>query len=324
MLKRNVLCGLLGSILAIGLPFTGARAESNWPDKPIKLIVPYSPGGPVDTFGRTIGPGLSKELGQTVIIENKAGAGGSIGLNAAMKADPDGYTIGFGVPGAITVLPHLQKLPYDVKDINYVSLVVRVPQVIAIGPQVKANSLKDFIELAKQNPGKLNYASAGKATTTHLGAELLQQTTGISLVHVPYKGAAPAITALLGGQVQMFCADLPAVLPYVSRGVKIVAVNGASRVDALPNVPTTTELGFPQVQVEGFYGIVAATGTPAAITQKLHDALVKVINDPQVSKQLKAQGAIPMTTTPQEYRHLMEQESVKWESVLTKGHITLD
>lgn len=324
MLKRKVLAALLGSLLATGLPLTAAHAQASWPSKTIKLIVPYSPGGPVDQIGRALAPALGKELGQTVIVDNKAGASGTIGLNATITADPDGYTIGFGVPGAITVLPQLQKLPYDVKNINYVSLVAAVPQVIAVGPEVKATTLPELIELAKKNPGKLNFASAGKATTPHLGCELLQQEAGISMVHVPYKGAAPAVTGLLGGEVQVFCADLSALLPFLSRGVKIVAVNSPKRVDALPNVPTTAELGLPNVRVESYYGIVAPTGTPAAIVQKLQAALAKVLKDPQVRKQLAAQGAIPTSSTPQEYRDLMNQESARWGVVIKKGQITLE
>jgi tripartite-type tricarboxylate transporter receptor subunit TctC len=323
MLKRTFLAALVGAAVAAG-PLTAANAQGNWPSKPIKLIVPFSPGGPVDQIARVIAPGLGKELGQTVIVDSKPGAGGSLGLDAAVKSDPDGYTFGFGVPGAITVLPHLQKLPYQVKDINYVSLVARVPQVVAVGPEVKAKTLQELIALAKQNPGKLNFASAGNATTPHLGSELLQQETGIKMVHVPYKGAAPAITALIGGEVQVFCGDLPAILPFQAKGVKILAVNGASRVEALPNVPTTAELGLPNVRVESNYGIVAPTGTPAAITQKVHDALVKVMNSPEVRKALASQGAIPVTSTPQEYRQIMDQESVKWAALVKKAHITLE
>jgi tripartite-type tricarboxylate transporter receptor subunit TctC len=259
-----------------------------------------------------------------VFVESKAGAGGSIGLDAAIKADPDGYTFGFGVPGAITVLPHLQKLPYQVKDINYVTLVARVPQVIAVGPAVKVQTLKELIALAKKQPGTLNFASAGNVTTPHLGSELLMQEAGIKMVHVPYKGAAPAVTALLGGEVQVFAADLPAILPFLSKGVKILAVSGPNRVEQLPDVPTTAELGLPNVRVESNYGIIAPAATPPAITQKLQAALVKVMNLPEVRKQLTTMGAIPTTTTPQEYRQLMDQESVKWAAVVKKGNITLD
>jgi tripartite-type tricarboxylate transporter receptor subunit TctC len=323
MLKRTLLASLLGSALAAALPLSNAQAQA-WPSKPIKLIVPYSPGGPVDQIARAIAPRLGAELGQTVFVESKAGAGGSIGLDAAIKADPDGYTFGFGVPGAITVLPHLQKLPYQVKDINYVTLVARVPQVIAVGPAVKVQTLKELIALAKKQPGTLNFASAGNVTTPHLGSELLMQEAGIKMVHVPYKGAAPAVTALLGGEVQVFAADLPAILPFLSKGVKILAVSGPNRVEQLPDVPTTAELGLPNVRVESNYGIIAPAATPPAITQKLQAALVKVMNLPEVRKQLTTMGAIPTTTTPQEYRQLMDQESVKWAAVVKKGNITLD
>ena len=323
MFKRTFLAVALGAAFAIA-PLGAAHAQANWPSKPIKLIVPFSPGGPVDQIARVIAPGLGKELGQTVIVDNKVGAGGSIGLDAAIKAEPDGHTFGFGVPGAITVLPHLQKLPYQVKDINYVSLVARVPQVVAVGPAVPVKSLPELIALAKQSPGKLNFASAGNATTPHLGAELLQQEAGIKMVHVPYKGAAPAMTALIGGEIQVFTGDLPAILPFVSKGVKILAVSGASRVEALPNVPTTAELGLPSVRVESNYGIVAPTGTPSAITQKVHEAVGKVLAYPEVRKQLAAQGAIAVTSTPQEYRQLMDQESAKWGALVKKANITLE
>lgn len=324
MLKRTLLASLLGTALGLALPLSSAQAQAAWPTKPIKLIVPYAAGGPVDQIARAIAPRLGQELGQTVFIESKAGAGGSIGLDAAIKADPDGYTFGFGVPGAITVLPHLQKLPYQVKDINYVTLLARVPQVIAVGPAVKAQTLKELIALAKQQPGTLNFASAGNATTPQLGSELLMQEAGIKMVHVPYKGAAPAVTALLGGEVQVFAADLPAILPFLSKGVKVLAVSGPSRVEQLPDVPTTAELGLPNVHVESNYGIIAPTATPPAITQKLHAALVKVMAMPEVRKQLAAMGAIPTTNTPLEYRQLMEQESAKWAAVVKKGNITLE
>lgn len=324
MPSRHSFTALLAAAATAAATTGVAQAQPAWPSKPITLIVPYAPGGPVDQIARTLVPGLGKELGQTVIIDNKAGAGGSLGLNAAIKAEPDGYTFGFGVPGAITVLPHLQKLPYRVQDINYVSLVARVPQVVAVAPNVEANTLPELIAYAKQNPGKLNFGSAGNATTPHLGSELLKQEAKLDMIHVPYKGAAPAITALIGGEVQLFCGDLSAVLPFLSKGIRILAVNGASRIETLPDVPTTAELGLPGVRVESNYGIVAPTGTPPAITQKLHDALAKVMTSPEVRKQLATQGAATLTSTPQEYRQLMDQESAKWAAVVKAGHITLE
>lgn len=322
MKKRHLLTISLAALA--GLVTVPVHAQTAWPAKPVRLIVPYPPGGPVDQLARAIAPKLGEQLGQAIIIDNKAGAGGSIGLDATIKAEPDGYTFGFGVPGAIAVLPHLQKLPYVAESINYVSLVARVPQVIAVSPQTKANTLAELIALAKKEPGSINYASAGNATTPHLGAELLSQEAGIRMVHIGYKGAAPAITALLGGEVQVLAADLSALLPFLSRGVKVLAVSGPRRIEALPNVPTTAELGLPAVYVESNYGIIAPTATPAAITQKMREALVAVLNMPAVKAQIAAQGAVATSTTPEEYRKLMQQESVKWAAVVKKGRITLE
>ncbi|HEU0203857.1 MAG TPA: tripartite tricarboxylate transporter substrate binding protein, partial [Burkholderiaceae bacterium] len=298
MSKRTFLAACVAATATFAAALAPAHAQSNWPQKPIRLIVPYPAGGPVDSLGRAIAPALGKELGQSIIIDNKAGASGTIGMASTMKAEPDGYTFGFGVPGAITVLPHLQKLPYSVDEIQYVSLVARVPQVIVASPKASIASLQDLIANAKQQPGKLNYGSAGNATTPHLGAELFAQEAGVKLTHVPYKGAAPVLTALLGGEIEVAALDLSAVLPFVSQGVKILAVSGPSRMPALPNVATTTELGLPKVQSESSYGIIAATGTPPAIVQKFRDALVKVLNSKDVKDKIAAQGAIAESSTP--------------------------
>lgn len=322
--KRSLLKAGLGSLLSTPSLAAWAQSSSPWPTKTVKLIVPFAPGGPVDQAARIIVPVFSKHLGQTVVVENRAGGGGSIGLAAAMRGEPDGHTIGFGVPGAITILPHVQKLPYDTADINYVSLVIRTPQVLGVGPSVKVDSFKELIALAKQSPGKLAYGSAGNATTPHLGAVLVENETGVKLLHVPYKGAAPALLALLSGEVQIFCGDLPALQPFVSKGVRILAVNGPNRIDAMPGVPTTKELGFPGIHVESNYGIIAPTDMPAAQTQRLHAAVLAAVNDPETRKQLVAAGAIPISNTPREYRQLMEQESAKWAAVVKKNSITLE
>lgn len=318
MLKRNLLMIGLTALAALTV-----SAQPAWPSKPIRLIVPYPPGGPVDQLARAIAPKLGETLGQNIIIDNKAGASGTIGMDAAIKAEPDGYTFGFGVPGGITVLPHLQKLPYVVDNINYVSLVARVPQVITVGPQVPVKTLQELIALAKQQPGKINYGSAGNATTPHLGAELFAQEAGIKMTHIPYKGAAPAVTALLAGDIQVLAADLPAVLQFTTRGIKILAVSGPRRSEALPNVPTTTELGLPAVYSESNYGIIGATALPAAIQQKMRDALVTVLNTPSVKNQIATLGAVAISTTADEYRKIMQQESIKWAEVIKKGQITL-
>ena len=324
MLKRHFIAVCVAATATLVAGVSPARAQSDWPQKPIRLIVPYPAGGPVDSLARAIGPALGEALGQPIVIENKAGASGTIGMASAMKAEPDGYTFGFGVPGAITVLPHLQKLPYSVDDIQYVSLVARVPQVIASSPKAKIGTLQELISMAKQQPGKINYGSAGNATTPHLGAELLAQEAGIKMTHIPYKGAAPVLNGLLTGEIDIAALDLSAVLPFVSQGVKILAVSAPNRVSALPNVQTTTELGLPKVQSESNYGIIAATGTPPAIVQKFRDALVKVLNSKEVSDRIAAQGAIAASSTPEEYKKLMQADSTKWGTVLKKGNITLD
>lgn len=321
MHKRSLLV-LAAAMLAGAL--APVQAQTTWPTRPIKLIVPYPPGGPVDQLARAIAPRLGELLGQNVVVDNKAGASGVIGMDATIKADPDGYTFGFGVPGGITVLPHLQKMPYEVKDINYVSLVGRVPQVITVGPKVQATTLQELVALAKKQPGSLNYASAGNATTPHLGAELFAQEAGIKMTHVPYKGAAPAVTALLGGEIEVLAADLSAVKQYTSRGIKILAVSAPKRAEALPDVPTTAELGLPGVVSESGYGIIAPTGTPAAITTKMHEALVATLKTPDVVARIAATGAEAAPTTPQEYRQMMEAESRKWGALVKKANITLN
>lgn len=321
MNKRSLL--VLASALLAGLA-APAQAQTDWPQRPIRLVVPYPPGGPVDQIARAFQQRLGEVLGQTIVIDNRSGASGIIGMDTAIKAAPDGYTFGFGVPGGITVLPHLQKMPYDVNDINYVSLVTRVPQVITVGPKVPVNSLKELIALARKEPGKLNYGSAGTATTPHLGAALFAQEAGITMTHVAYKGAAPAVTALLAGEVQVLAADLPAVRAFTARGVKILAVSSTRRSELLPDVPCTAELGLPAVVSESNYGIIAPKGLPPAIFEKMHQALVTTLNTPEVKNRIAALGAVAITTTPEEYRKLMQSESTRWGALVKKAGIRLD
>lgn len=324
MIQRRLLsAGLLAAAGLSALP-APVLAQAHWPNRPVRLIVPYPAGGPVDQLARIIAPRLGEKLGQPIVIDNRTGASGTIGIDATVKADPDGYTFGFGAPGGITVLPHLRKLPYAVEGIHYVSLVARVPQVIAVNQKLNVNTLAELIALAKKEPGKIAYGSAGNATTPHLGAELLAQEANVKMLHVAYKGAAPAVTALLAGEVQLMTADLSALLPYQSRGIRIIAVSGPQRVDVLPGVPTTTELGLPAVHVESNYGLIEPAHVAPATSKKLREALVAVLELPAVKAQIAAQGALAMSSTPEEYRQLMQQESQKWAGVLKKGNITLE
>jgi tripartite-type tricarboxylate transporter receptor subunit TctC len=318
-------CALLAAALTLGaLPAVAAQAAAAWPNQPIRLIVPYPPGGSVDNLARLLAPTLGQKLGQTIVVENKAGASGTIGVDATVRAAPDGSTFGFGVPGAISGLPHIMKVPYDVAKIQYVSLVARIPVVFVVNPAMPETTLPAFIATAKKNPGKYNYGSAGNLTTPHLAGELLKQQTGIDIMHVPYKGAAPAVSALLSREVQMFPGDASGVLGLIKAGkLRALAVGSGERFVGLPDVPTTKELGLPNVQVESNYGVIAPTGTPIDIVNRMAEAIAQSLQDPALRGKIIDQGAVPQATTPDAYRKLMESESKKWGEVIRRGNLGL-
>jgi tripartite-type tricarboxylate transporter receptor subunit TctC len=304
---------------------TSVALAQAWPNKPIQVIVPFPAGGPVDILARVLAPKISTKIGQPVIIENRGGGGGTIGIQAAISGQPDGYTFGFGTHGALAAMPHVMKVPYTLDDIQFLTIVARVPQVLAVSNDSGINSFQDLLRMAKQSPGKLNYGSAGKATTTHLGGELIKQETGIDMVHVPYRGAAPAVIGLMSNDVQIFPADLSAVLEFVKSGkVKAVVINGPHRAEQLPNVPTTAELGLPNLNVETIYGLIAHKNMPSDIAGKFRDAAVSALNEPDLKQQIAAQGATAAPSTAEEYRQVMQAEYKKWGEVIKKGGITLD
>lgn len=322
MKKRSVITLALASLcLGLGAP---AQAQGNWPSKPIKLVVPFAAGGPVDLLARTIAPRLGEVLGQTITVDNRAGASGIIGMDSVHRAEPDGYTFGMGVPGGITVLPHLQKVPYNVDEINYVTLVARAPQVCSVGPNVPVKTMQELIAMAKKDPGKLNFGSAGNATSPHLGTELLSREAGIKMTHIPFNGAAPAVTALLAGNIDVLCADLPPVMAQVSRGVKILSVNSQRRADAIPTVPTTAELGLPNVVADSNYGLIASKGLPPAIMNRMRDAMHETLRTPSVAAALASQGLTPAPTTSDEYRRLMQSESARWSKLVKEANISIN
>lgn len=322
----NKATALTVATLLLGATFAApGQAAAPWPSQPIRLIVPYPPGGSVDNLARLLAPALGQRLGQTIVIENKAGASGTIGVDATVRATPDGNTFGFGVPGAITGLPHVMKVPYDVSKIQYVSLVARIPLVLVVNPSLPDATLADFVASARRQPGKYNYGSAGNVTTPHLGGELLKQQTGIDIMHVPYKGASPAVTALLSSEVQMFPGDASAVLGFIKAGkLRTLAVASPTRFEGLPDVPTTKEAGFPDVIVESNYGIIAPTGTPPEIVQKMSRAIAETLAEPALRQKMIDQGAIPAATTPEAYQALMQAESKKWGEVIRRGKLGLE
>ncbi len=324
MVKSQSLAGLCIAAAALSMSIQTAHAQA-WPSKPIRLVVPYAAGGPGDVIARLVAKKAGEGLQQTIIVDNKGGAGGTIGIDAALKSPPDGYTFALTAQGPLAGMPNLMKVPYALADVQYLTLVARGPAVVVVGKKVAANSLADLVKLAKAAPGKLNYGSAGPGTTPHIGAELLKQEAGIDLAHVPYKGAAPAVTGLLGGEIDVAMVDLLNVLPHVAAGtLKVLAVASPTRAPQLPDVPTTKEAGFPGVVMDTTYGVIAPPGVPADVQKKFRDAIVTAMQSAETKEQLLKQGVVAMTTTPQEYKTAMQAEFDKWQRVINKGKITLE
>ena len=290
-----------------------------YPHKPVRLIVGFPAGGPADIFGRALAQGMSTELGQPVIVENVAGVGGVLGVDRAAKAAPDGYTLCINSASPLVIAPYsLSKIPYDVKkDLALLTLVVRVPEVLAVHPSLPVNSLAELIAHAKANPGKVNFGSAGSGSITHLAGELLKSEAKIDLVHVPYKGAAPAVNDLLGGQVQMGIFDVPVLLGHIRSGkLKALTITSATRAPSLPDVPTTAELNYPNINSDNWYGLVAAAATPPDVQRRIHAAAVAALKSKPVEEQLSKVGGIASPTTPQEYAAFIAAEQAKWSKIV--------
>ncbi|WP_295381858.1 tripartite tricarboxylate transporter substrate binding protein [uncultured Pseudacidovorax sp.] len=310
--------------LACSLAASPAVHAEDWPARPIKLIVPYAAGGPTDAIARLLATKVGARLGQPVVVDNRAGAGGTIGVDATAKATPDGYTFALVAPGPLVGMPNLMKAPYTLGDLQYLTLVARIPSVIVVNTKSGIDSLDALVKKAKAAPGKLSYSSAGPGTTPHIGMEIFDDQAGVALLHVPYKGAAPAITGLLGGEVDVAMVDLLPVLAHVNSGsLKALAVASKSRAPQLPNVPTTAEKGLPGVVMETTYGIVAPKGVPAPIAAKMRDAFIAAVDAPDTRQQYLLQGALPMTSTGSEYQQLMQAESEKWRDIIAKAKITI-
>jgi tripartite-type tricarboxylate transporter receptor subunit TctC len=312
-------------VLAIAVSMvTGAAWAQEFPNKPIKLIVPFPPGGPNDIIARVVGQRMSELLKQPVLIDNRGGAGGVLGTDAVAKAEPDGYTIGITSAGALAISTSLQeKLPYDsTKDLRPITLVAKVPELLVVATSVPAANMSELIALAKAKPGQLNFASSGPGSMPHLAGELLRISANINIVHVPYRGAAPAVNDLLGQQVQMVFLDLPVLLPQVQSGkLKPIAVGSKQRVATLKDVPTTAEAGFPQIEAENWYGMVAPAATPAAVIAKLNKAAVDALKSPDVQEKLSSQGAILVGGTPEEFAAYIRGEIDKWSKVANAAGI---
>ena len=301
-------------------------AFAAYPDRPIRLIVAFEPGGSTDIIARLVGQKLGERLGQQVVVDNRGGAGGTIGTEIAAKASADGYTLTMGTTSTHVIAPvALPNVRYDpINDFTSLTLVASTPYLLVVNPGVKANALKDFIALLKSQPGKLNYASAGAGSTTHLAMEMLKQVAGVDIVHVPYKGNGPAGVATIGGQVQALFGSMPAVLPHAKGGrLRPLAVGTARRSPALPDVPTVAESGYPGFEVSLWLGFFAPKGTPAAIVSRLQDELTKIAQSAEMKDQFERNGADPLTTTQAELVKLMKSELAKYSDVIKKGNIKL-
>ena len=301
---------------AIGLA-PGASAQT-FPNRTIKLIVPFPAGGPSDIISRVVGQAMGIELGQSVIIENRAGVGGVTGIDAVARSAPDGYTIGLASAGALAVSPSLQKMPYNVEtDLRPITLVVKAPELLAVPASLPAKTLPELLKMARDKPGALNYASTGLGSVPHLAAELFKFAGKVDILHVPYSGAAPAVNDLLPGRVQMMFADIPVLLPHVKGGsLRALAVGSAARVPSLPDVPTLSEQGLANVEAENWYGFVAPAKTPDAVIARLNEAAVKALKSPEVAKILLDQGAVPSAGTPQAFTGFIKAQTVKWAEVI--------
>jgi tripartite-type tricarboxylate transporter receptor subunit TctC len=294
-----------------------------YPNKPIRLVVPYPPGGPTDFVGRTVGQKMSGLLGQQVIVDNRPGAGTVIGTELVIHAAPDGYTLLFGTGGGTFLAPlMLKNVPYDPqRDLAAVAMLVVSPQVLVVHPSVPANSVSELIALAKAKPGMLNFASVGTGTSPHLGGELFQSLTGTKLVHVPYKGTTPAMTDLISGRVQLMFTSMPTVLAHVSAGrLRLLATGGTKRSAAISGTPTVAET-VPGFELVTWYGIFAPAHTPMPIIAQLNANVAKVLTDSDTEQRLTAQGLEPVVMTPEELRHYTEQDVKRWAQLITSAGI---
>src|SRR3954469_21482545 len=308
----------LSTLAALFALLPALAAAQDFPAKPIKLIVPFPAGGPNDIIARVVGQRMSELTRQPVVIDNRGGQAGVLGTDAIAKAAPDGYTIGIVSASALVINPSMEKVPYDIeKDFAPVTLVVTVPEMLVVASNVPANNMAELVALARSQPGKLNFASAGVGGLPHLAGELFKLTAKIDVVHVPYRGAAPAINDLLGQQVQMAFLDLPVILPHIKAGsLRPIALGAPARAPTAPDVPTTAELGMPELRIENWYGMIAPGGTPSAIIASLNGIATAAMNDPGVKEKLASQGLTVVGDTPEHFRAFIGAESDKWAKVI--------
>ncbi len=323
----RALCALpLAAGMALAPWPAPAQAPDAWPGKPVRLVLPFPPGGGTDILGRLIAERLTASLGQPVVTENRGGAGGNVGAEAAAKSAPDGYTIVLVAP-SLAISPSLySKLNYDpAKDFAPISLVATVPNVMVTHPSVPARTLQEFIALAKSKPGGMNFGSGGNGTSNHLAGELFNIVAGVKLVHVPYKGVNLAMNDVLSGEVHLVVIGIPAAAPHIKAGkLRALALIAPQRSPALPEVPTVAEAGLPNFEVTTWYGVLAPAGTPGPVVTRLNAELVKIMHAPELKERLAAMATEPRTSTPEEFAAYIKQEIAKWAEVVRRAGLKAD
>ena len=303
-----------------------AQSGSVYPNRPLRIIVPFAPGGPADAIARIAATGLQQSMGQPVIVENKTGAGGTVGADIVAKAAPDGYTLLLCNIGDTMATSLYKSLPYDFeRDFAPVSLLATSPFLIAVNPSVPAKTLADLVQMARDKPGTVTYGSAGNGVASHLSGEALSLSSGAKFLHVPYKGQAPAMTDLLGGQIAFMFANPVTTLPYVKSGrLRALAITAPARLPGAPDIPTAAEAGVPGFEAGTWFGIAAPAKTPEAIVNRLSAELARVLNTNEVRNSLDAQGAITIGSTPAEFERRIHADTAKWRQVITTAGIKLD
>ena len=313
------------ALCAAGSAF--AQGAGNFPNRPITMIVPFPPGGTTDIVARISAAALTTEFGQSVVVDNRAGAGGNIGAALAAKAAPDGYTLLMGTVGTHAINAWLyKKMPFDpIKDFQPLSRAAGVPNILVVHPAQPFKTVAELIAYAKANPGKLSYASSGSGTSIHLSGELFKSLAKVEMVHVPYKGSAPAVTDLLGNQVALMFNNLPSSIQHVRTGkLRALAVTTTTRAPELPNLPTIAESGLPDYEASSWFGLFAPAGTPAPLVARLNGAIVKILSLPDVRKKAAEQGAVVHPETPEQFAAFIAAENVKWSKVVKDSGATAD
>lgn len=328
-MKPKVLLMTVTLCIVAGQGFIGAAFGQTYPSRSIRFVVTFPPGGTTDILAREIGARMQESWKQTVVVDNRGGAGGNVGADIVAKAPPDGYTILLGTNGTHAINPSLyKKMPYDaIKDFAPITLIASVPNIFISHPSVPAKSMKDLVILAKAQPGKVVYASSGTGTSQHLSVELFRTMAKIDMVHVPYKGASPAVLAVLGGEVAFSCPSLPSagIATHISAGrLRGLAVTGGKRSPTLPQVPTMIESGYPTFDVVTWFGVLAPAGTPPDVVSRLNTEIIRILGMPAVRDRLAAQGIDIITSTPSQYLDYIKTETVRWAKVVKDAGATLD